>query len=63
MTRMSRDPRWTISRFAGTDKNGNSYKKGDRVFYYPATKAVLAGTAAEDAARRFEAERQDEEGY
>jgi hypothetical protein len=61
--RYSRDPYWLTAKYPGVDKNGNPFKKGDRVFYYPIGKVVLTGKEAEAAARDFEARRFDEEGY
>jgi hypothetical protein len=49
------DPRWIVAKYAGKDRNGVPFAKGDRVFYYPSTKTMLAGEAAEQAARDFEA--------
>jgi len=57
----ARDPHWIIARFAGLDANQFPYKKGDRVFYFPAGKRIYAGAAGLDAARRFESERADED--
>ena len=36
-------------------------KRGDRVFYYPLTKTILAGEAAEQASADFEAASFDED--
>ena len=55
------DPRWIITKFPGKDKNGSAFKCGDRVFYYPLTKTILAGDAAERAAADFEAASFDED--
>lgn len=60
---MRNDPRWITAKFASKDRNGLFFAKGERVFYYPLTKTVLAGEAAEQAARDFEAARSDEEGF
>jgi hypothetical protein len=55
------DPRWIITRFAGKSNDGKSeWKKGDRVFYFPLTKTILSGAAAETAAARFASESADE---
>ena len=54
------DPYWTTARFDGKDKSGNAVKKGTPIFYYPRTKTVLQGEAAEAASREFEAMRFDE---
>lgn len=61
MTRRGRDPYWTTAKFSSTDANGNPVKKGDRIFYYPNTRTVLTGEAAEASAADFEAGRADEE--
>jgi hypothetical protein len=61
--RYARDPYWITARYAGTDRNGQPFKRGDRVFYYPATRAILAGDAAEQAARDFAAAAFDEALY
>lgn len=63
MTSKSKDPRWINSKFDGNDRNGTPYKKGERVFYYPLTRVILAGAAAEQAARDFAAAVADEGGF
>jgi hypothetical protein len=55
-----RDPYWTTARFDSSDADGNAVKKGDRIFYYPDSKTVLTGAAAEKAAAEFNAAKQDE---
>ena len=55
------DPRWITAKWPGKDRDGAEYKKGDRVFYYPLTKTIVAGEAAEKAAREFASDRADEE--
>lgn len=60
---MRNDPYWTIARFDSPMPDGTRIKKGERIFYYPKTKKVLAGEAAEQAARDFEAARFDEAQY
>jgi hypothetical protein len=64
----SNDPRWLTARFAGkcsTKDCGARVKPGDRVFYYPSSKAIYAQTCghADDNARDFAAASFDEEGY
>lgn len=59
---MRNDPRWIIAKYAGTDQDGRAIKRGDRVFYYPLTRAMLTGEKAEQAAREFQAAASDE-GY
>jgi hypothetical protein len=58
----AKDPRFIIAKFAGTDTNGQAFGKGARVFYYPSTKTIIAGEAAAQAARDFEAAKSDEGG-
>jgi hypothetical protein len=60
MKRYSGDPYWTTARFNSTDASGNPVKKGERIFYYPRTRTVLTGAAAEQAAAEFAAAAQDE---
>jgi hypothetical protein len=55
-----RDPYWTTARFDGRDADGNTVRKGDRIFYYPATRSVLTGAKAEQAARDSSAAVDDE---
>ena len=55
-----RDPYWTSAKFDSTDANGNTVKRGDRIFYYPDSKTVLTGDAAEKAGGEFNAAKQDE---
>ena len=60
----NRDPYWITARYPGfCSETGDEFAKGDRVFYYPATKATLAGEAAERAAAEFEASVFDEAVY
>ena len=54
------DPRWLIARYPGKTRDGQAFKKGDRVLYYPATKTFLAGEKAEQGWRDFEAAAFDE---
>ena len=56
----SRDPYWTTAKFNSTDANGNAVKRGDRIFYYPATKTVLTGPAADKASADFAGAAADE---
>lgn len=61
MNRYSGDPYWTTAKWDGQDKEGNPVKRGTPIFYYPRTKTVLQGAAAEQAARDFQAAAQDED--
>lgn len=62
MARYSLDPRWGSSpNMPGPIETGARSRKAARVFYYPSTRTILTGEAAEQAARDFEAARQDEE--
>jgi hypothetical protein len=61
--RGGRDPYWMAAKYAGKDKNGTPFRKGDQVFYYPNTKTVLAGDAAEKAAAEFQGAKDDERQY
>lgn len=63
MANYSNDPYWTTAKFNSTDKLGNPIRRGDRIFYYPRTKTVLTGEAAEKASREFDAAKQDEDFY
>lgn len=56
----SGDPYWTTARFNSTDANGKQVRKGDRIFYYPRTKTVLTGEAAETASAQFQSAAADE---
>lgn len=55
MRRKQSDPHWIIAKWAGTDKYGTPFKKGDRVWYWPLNRKIVAGEEAEQAARDFEA--------
>ena len=58
------DPYWTVARFPSTcAKTGAQIRKGERIYYYPRTRTVLVGDAAEQAARELEAAKADEEAY
>jgi hypothetical protein len=61
--RRNLNPYWTTARFNSTDANGHPVKKGDRIFYYPSTRTVLTGDAAEKAAGEFACAKQDEDFY
>jgi len=67
MAGFPRDPYETKARFDGKCSCGAAIRKGDPIFYYPNTKAVLAiGKPCQcgDKARRdFDAARADESGY
>ena len=54
------DPRWITAKYAGMDRNGMSFSKGQRVFYYPRTKTILTGDAAIEASLEFDAMMADE---
>ena len=56
----SGDPYWTTAKFNSTDTNGNQVKKGDRIFYFPRTKSVFTGEAAEREAAAFQSAAADE---
>lgn len=63
MSRYSRDPYWTTAKFNSTDANNRPVKKGDRIFYYPATRTVLTGAEADKASAEFNASKMDEASY
>ena len=58
-----RDPRWITAKYSGVDAKGLAFKRGDDVFYFPATRTIYAGLNADEASRRFESERADEDCY
>lgn len=62
VTAASGDPYWMTAKYPGKDRNGKSFSKGEKVFYYPRTKAILTGEEATNASREFDAARFDE-GY
>lgn len=57
------DPYWITARWPGLDAKGLAFRKGDRVFYFPKGKTIYAGQNADEASRRFESERADEDVY
>lgn len=57
------DPRWITAKYAGIDAKGTPFAKGDQVFYFPSGKRLYAGAAGDEASRRFESERADEDVY
>ena len=59
----ARDPRWIVAKYPGVDAKGLPFRKGDNVFYFPSTRTIYAGVNAEEASRRFESERADEDVY
>jgi hypothetical protein len=58
---MKDDPRFITAKYAGVDSKGQAFAKGERVFYYPNGKRIIAGEAGKQAALDFEAQRQDED--
>jgi len=56
------DPRWIQAKYAGQDKHGTAFKKGERVLYYPNGKHIIAGERAEQAWREFLSAAGDEMG-
>ena len=63
--RYAKDPYWLTLKYDQVvfGNPDTVIPKGTRVFYYPNTKTMLTGDKAEQAARDFEAARQDEEGF
>ena len=59
----ARDPYWTTARFNSKCTCGQEIKKGDRIFYYPATKTALCPKCSEKAANEFACAVQDEDFY
>jgi hypothetical protein len=59
----ARDPYWTDARFRSVCKCGQVIYKGDRIFYYPATKTALCPKCSEKASNEFAAAVQDEDFY
>jgi hypothetical protein len=55
MKRYNNDPCWITAKWPGKDANGLAFSRGERVFYYPLTKTILAGEAAKQASADFEA--------
>jgi hypothetical protein len=62
-TRYVGDPRRIVAKYPGVDKNGNAFKKGDEVTYYPKTKTILSGVEGEQAWREFLSMAADEDAY
>lgn len=63
MPRYSSDPHWTTARMTDRCRKCDQLvRKGDRMFYYPATRTVLcsADACGGQASRDFEAARFDE---
>lgn len=60
MTKYNGDPYWTFAKFDSVSADGQPVKKGDRIFYYPRTRAVYIGQGAEREASSFAAAVQDE---
>ncbi|OHD26297.1 MAG: hypothetical protein A2Y38_06595 [Spirochaetes bacterium GWB1_59_5] len=60
---MRGDPFWMAAKYPGRASDGTPVRKGDRVLYWPKTKTIMIGKAAEAAWRQFEAEVADEGFY
>jgi len=56
----SGDPYWTTARFDSKAADGTPVRKGERIFYYPRTKCVLVGMAADQAYASFQSAAADE---
>lgn len=56
----SNDPRWITAKYDGVSKNGEPFKRGDKILYYPSTKDIYAGEEAEKNYRDFESHAADE---
>ncbi|RPJ40124.1 MAG: hypothetical protein EHM35_00530 [Planctomycetaceae bacterium] len=50
------DPYWLAARFASTCTCGKQIRKGDRIFYYPKTKAAVCETCGRQGANDLRAE-------
>lgn len=62
-TRYQGDPYWMNAKFPGRAQDGTPVKKGDKILYWPRTKTIMVGKAAEDAWRKFQSEAADEDFY
>lgn len=56
----SNDPRWITAKYDGVSKNGERFKRGDRILYYPSNKQIYTGKEAEANWRDFESNAEDE---
>ena len=56
------DPRWIEAKYAGQAKDGTSFRKGERVLYFPNTKSFFVGKQAEKEWKDFLSAKGDEEG-
>jgi hypothetical protein len=64
MKRYRNDPYWLTAKWPGHCAKCNApIKAGERAFYYPLERKLLAGECAEQAARDFEALAADEETW
>lgn len=62
-SRYSGDPRRIIAKYPGVDMNGNAFKKGDEITYYPRTKQIISGPEGEEAWINFKSMAADEDAY
>jgi len=62
-SRYAGDPRRIIAKYPGVDMNGNAFKKGDEITYYPRTKQIISGLEGEQAWREFLSMAADEDAY
>src|SRR3546814_18266753 len=53
-TRYKGDPYWKRAKVGGNSADGTPYDKGDRVFFYPRSRATYAGNAASRASAEFD---------
>ena len=60
MKRYLRDPLWIIAKFNSKCSCGNTIKRGETIFYYPATKTALCTECGESAALQFMSDACDE---
>ena len=57
------DPRWLHAKYPGQchgQECGRRIVRGDRVFYFPSTKAIYCEECGDAHSRRFESEAEDE---
>lgn len=55
------DPRWIVAKYDGTSANGERFRRGDRVLYFPRGKTIFTGAKAEQEWASFESAAADEQ--
>lgn len=54
------DPYWITAKYNGHDANGTRFVRGERILFFPRTRSVFTGTAADKEWSQFQSAAADE---